>query len=407
MFQSTGSAGFKEGLENTLALDALLDHPHESFRSIHIAGTNGKGSVTAMLSAVLREAGYKTGAYTSPHLKDFRERMTVDGEMITEGEVIEFIERMRPHIESLKPSFFEITTVMAFDFFRRRGVEIAVVETGMGGRMDCTNIISPLLSVITNVSYDHTQYLGDTLPKIAGEKAGIIKPGIPVVVGEFQPETAPVFIATAREKESPIRFASQCYRCVEHTGPLFRIENLHDGYRFELECGLTGDYQRLNICTALSVFDLLNGTLENPLSREQIRTGLSRAFVPGRWQTIGTDPCPIICDTAHNEAGLRLVLEQLSKVPRELLYIVLGMVSDKDIPGMLSLFPKDASYIFTQADLPRALPAAELAKTGETLGLYGEMAVPVRAALEKARTLAGPGDLIFVGGSTFTVAEVL
>lgn len=409
MFQSVGGKAYKEGLETTVALNALLGNPYEAFRSVHVGGTNGKGSVSQMLCAVLREAGYKVGLYTSPHLKDFRERIQADGRMIPERDVIDFIERMRPHIETLRPSFFEITTAMAFDFFRQQQTDIAVVEVGMGGRLDCTNVITPLASVITNISFDHMQFLGDTLPKIAGEKAGIIKPGVPVVVGESRPETAPTFIAKARKADSPIVFADQRYRCAGHDGRMFEIESLTGGYRFTIQLGMEGDYQQRNLCTALAALDALTDRLPRPLTTMQVRRGLAEARVPGRWQNIatGSDPCPIICDTGHNEAGLAFVTEQLERQSREKLYFVLGVVADKDLDRILPLLPRDAHYIFTQARLPRALRADTLADRARAAGLRGEVAASVPEALAKARSLASAGDLIFVGGSTFTVAEVL
>ena len=409
MFQSVGGKAYKEGLETTVALNALLGNPYEAFRSVHVGGTNGKGSVSQMLCAVLREAGYKVGLYTSPHLKDFRERIQADGRMIPERDVIDFIERMRPHIETLRPSFFEITTAMAFDFFRQQQTDIAVVEVGMGGRLDCTNVITPLASVITNISFDHMQFLGDTLPKIAGEKAGIIKPGVPVVVGESRPETAPTFIAKAREADSPIVFADQRYRCAGHDGRMFEIESLTGCYRFTIQLGMEGDYQQRNLCTALAALDALTDRLPRPLTTMQVRRGLAEARVPGRWQNIatGSDPCPIICDTGHNEAGLAFVTEQLERQSREKLYFVLGVVADKDLDRILPLLPRDAHYIFTQARLPRALRADTLADRARAAGLRGEVAASVPEALAKARSLASAGDLIFVGGSTFTVAEVL
>lgn len=409
MFQNIGGKAYKEGLETTVALNALLGNPYEAFRSVHVGGTNGKGSVSQMLCAVLREAGYKVGLYTSPHLKDFRERIQADGRMISERDVIDFIERMRPHIETLRPSFFEITTAMAFDFFRRQQTDIAVVEVGMGGRLDCTNVITPLASVITNISFDHMQFLGDTLPKIASEKAGIIKPGVPVVVGESRPETAPTFIAKARETDSPIVFADQRYRCAGHDGRMFEIESLTGGYRFTIQLGMEGDYQQRNLCTALAALDVLTDRLPRPLTTMQVRRGLAEARVPGRWQNIatGSDPCPIICDTGHNEAGLAFVTEQLERQSCDKLYFVLGVVADKDLDHILPLLPRDAHYIFTQARLPRALQADALADRARAAGLRGEVAASVPEALAKARSLASAGDLIFVGGSTFTVAEVL
>lgn len=410
MFQNVGGGAYKEGLENTRALNELLGHPHRAFRTIHVGGTNGKGSVSQMLYAVLKEAGYRVGLYTSPHLRDFRERMQVDGQMIPEREVIDFVEKMRPHIERLKPSFFEITTGMAFDFFRRHAVDIAVVEVGMGGRLDCTNVIAPLLSVITNISFDHMQFLGDTLPKIAAEKAGIIKPGVPVVVGEYQPETAPIFIGKAHETESPIIFADQRYRCDGHDGRMFEIESLLDGYRFTLQLGMEGDYQQRNLCAALAALDTLTDRLPKPLTTNEVRRGLAAARVPGRWQNIATsdDPCPIICDTGHNEAGLSFVTAQLKKQSYKKLYFVLGVVADKNLDHILPLLPRDnVHYLFTQASLPRALKAEELTARAGEAGLKGEIVKTVPEALARARSLAAAGDLIFVGGSTFTVAEVL
>lgn len=409
MFQNVGGGAYKEGLENTHALNELLGHPHRAFRTIHVGGTNGKGSVSQMLYAVLREAGYKVGLYTSPHLKDFRERMQVDGQMIPERDVIDFIAKMRPHIEELKPSFFEITTVMAFDFFRREKVDIAVVEVGMGGRLDCTNVITPLLSVITNISFDHMQFLGDTLPKIAAEKAGIIKPETPVVIGEYQPETAPTFIAKAHETGSPIVFADQRYRCVEHNGRMFEVESLLDGYRFTLQLGMEGDYQQRNLCTALAALDTLTDRLPKPLTTNEVRRGLAAAKVPGRWQNIATsdDRCSIICDTGHNEAGLTFVTEQLKRQSYRKLYFVLGVVADKDLDHILPLLPREAHYLFTQASLPRALKAEDLAARAGAAGLEGEIVKTIPEALARARSLATAQDLVFVGGSTFTVAEVL
>ena len=409
MFQKIGSGAYKEGLDNTIALNQRLDNPYEAFRTIHVGGTNGKGSVSQMLYAVLREAGYRVGLYTSPHLKDFRERMQIDGEMIPEQEVIDFVERMRPDIEELHPSFFEITTVMAFDYFRRHQVDIAVVEVGMGGRLDCTNVITPLASIITNISFDHMQFLGRTLPEIAREKAGIIKPGIPAVIGEYQSETAPTFIARAHETESPLTFADQRYRCVGHDGRMFEVESLLDGYRFTLQLGMEGDYQQRNLCTLLAALDTLTDRLPRPLTTMQVRRGLAAAQVPGRWQNIATpdDPCPILCDTGHNEAGLTFVTAQLTRQHYRTLYFILGVVADKDLDHILPLLPRDAHYLFTQARLPRALAAEELATRARAAGLQGETVATIPEALAAARSRATSDDLIFVGGSTFTVAEVL
>ena len=409
MFQKIGSGAYKEGLDNTIALNQRLGNPYEAFRTIHVGGTNGKGSVSQMLYAVLREAGYRVGLYTSPHLKDFRERMQINGEMIPEQEVIDFVDRMRPDIEELHPSFFEITTVMAFDYFRRHQVDIAVVEVGMGGRLDCTNVITPLASIITNISFDHMQFLGRTLPEIAREKAGIIKPGIPAVIGEYQSETAPTFIARAHETESPLTFADQRYRCVGHDGRMFEVESLLDGYRFTLQLGMEGDYQQRNLCTLLAALDTLTDRLPRPLTTMQVRRGLAAAQVPGRWQNIATpdDPCPILCDTGHNEAGLTFVTAQLTRQHYRTLYFILGVVADKDLDHILPLLPRDAHYLFTQARLPRALAAEELAARARAAGLEGETVATIPEALATARSRATADDLIFVGGSTFTVAEVL
>ncbi len=409
MFQNVGSGAYKEGLETTLALNELLGKPYEAYRTVHVGGTNGKGSVSQMLCCVLRQAGYRVGLYTSPHLRDFRERIRVDGQMIPERDVVEFIERMRPEIERLRPSFFEITTVMAFDFFRTQGVDIAVVEVGMGGRLDCTNVITPLASVITNISFDHMQFLGGTLAEIAGEKAGIIKPGVPAVVGEFQPESAPVFIAAATAAGTSLTFADQRYQCLRHEGRLFEVENLLDGYRFELQLGMEGDYQQRNLCTALAALDAVSERLPRALTTMEVRRGLAEARVAGRWQRINTatDLCPILCDTGHNEAGLTFVTEQLRRQTYRQLYFVLGVVADKDLEHILPLLPRDAHYLFTRAQLPRALGAEELADRAEKAGLRGEIVDTVAEALACARSRATAEDLIFVGGSTFTVAEVL
>lgn len=409
MFQQVGGSAYKEGLENTLALDEKLGHPHRAFRSVHVGGTNGKGSVSQMLYAVLREAGYSVGLYTSPHLREFRERIQADGEMIPEQAVVEFIARMQPVIEQIRPSFFEITTAMAFDWFRSRAVDIAVVEVGLGGRLDCTNIITPLVSVITNISLDHTAFLGNTLPEIAAEKAGIIKPGVPVVVGEFQAGTAPVFISKAHEAGAPIHFADRQYRCTEHHGQRFVVERLTDGSRFEQQLGMEGDYQQHNLCTALTALEILNDRLPRPLTEPEVRRGLAAARVPGRWQRIDTpsDPCPILCDTGHNEAGLTFVTQQLRRQRFEQLHFVLGVVADKDLDRILPLLPREAHYLFTQASLPRALAAEALAERARRAGLHGEVCRTVPEALAAARSAAKARDLIFVGGSTFTVAEVL
>jgi len=408
VFQRIGGAAYKANLDNTHALDKHLGHPHQSFKTIHIAGTNGKGSVSAMIASVLQAAGYRVGLYTSPHLKDFRERITVDSKMIPQQAVVEFVENNRKEIERLEPSFFEVTVAMAFDHFRREKVDIAVVEVGMGGRLDATNIITPILSVITNISLDHTQYLGETLPEIAGEKAGIIKSGVPVVIGETDPATAPVFITRAREADSRIYFADQRYKSANHQGNIFHMVSLMDGYDFEIETSLQGDYQMKNLCTALAAFDVLGELPKNSiaLTREQILQGLGQATVQGRWQVIAGNP-RIILDTGHNEAGLRYVTAQLGKQTYEKLYFVLGVVADKNLDSILKLLPLDAHYLFTQASLPRAMDYRTLAEAARAAGLEGDAVPNVPEALARARKLASKDDLIFVGGSTFTVAEIV
>lgn len=412
MFQSIGSAGYKEGLETTHTLDTMLDHPHRAYRTIHVGGTNGKGSTSQMLASVLRAAGYSVGLYTSPHLKDFRERMRVNGSMISEQQVIEFIERMRPTIDELRPSFFEITTAMAFDYFRHERVDIAVIEVGMGGRLDCTNIITPMVSIITNIGMDHMGHLGNTIPLIAAEKAGIIKEGVPVVVGEQQPESAPTLIARAHEQQTSLQFASLRYRCEGHTGRMFEVQSLLDGYRFTIELGMEGDYQQRNLCTTLTALDLLtdpevqSAPLE--ITSAAVRRGLADARVAGRWHKISTDGEPLtICDTGHNVDGMEYVVRQIAQQSFDKLYFVLGVVADKDLDAILGILPRDAHYIFTRSSLPRAMPAEELARRCTDSGLIGNVALTVPEALSLARSMATPQDMIFVGGSTFTVAEIL
>ncbi len=398
LFQHIGGAAYKGGLDTSLELDRLQEHPHRAYRTIHVGGTNGKGSVSQMLYGILRAAGYRTGLYTSPHLRDFRERMEVDGELIPEQQVIDFVETMRPEIERLRPSFFEITTAMAFDFFRQQQVDVAVIEVGLGGRLDCTNIIRPEASIITNISSDHTAQLGHSLAEIAAEKAGIIKAGIPVVVGEYDPATAPVFEERARQVGAPLRFASRHYRCDGHADNRFAV----NGTDYEL--GMRGDYQGLNLCTALAAVDVLRNGFQ--IDENALRQGLRSARVRGRWQQLSEYPT-VLCDTGHNVAGIRFVVDQLARQPRKKLYFVLGVVADKELDAILPLLPRDAYYLFTQASIPRALPAGELAAQAGRFDLSGEVVPTVPEALARARALAGADDLIFVGGSTFTVAEVI
>lgn len=394
MFQQVGAGAYKEGLENTRALDAHFRHPHEHFHSLHIAGTNGKGSCSHTLAAILQSAGYRVGLYTSPHLVDFRERIRVNGQPISEDYVIRFVEEERVFFEPLSPSFFELTTAMAFKYFADEKVDVAVVEVGLGGRLDCTNIIHPDLCIITNISLDHTQFLGHTLAQIAGEKAGIIKPGIPVVIGETTPETRPVFYQKAQEEGAPIHWA-------EEEGH----ENDYPGLSFELK----GLYQEKNRRTLLTALPILK-EIGYRLTENDIRQGFAHVVeltgLMGRWQKLQDSPT-LICDTGHNTGGIAYIAQQLRAQPCHRLHIVLGMVNDKDIRGVLALLPHEADYYFTQASVKRALPADELARLGTEAGLKGEAFANVPAAVRAAQKRSLPEDFIFVGGSTFVVADLL
>lgn len=413
VFQHVGGTAYKAGLDNILALEAELGDPHRRFASVHVAGTNGKGSVSHMVASVLQAAGYRTGLFTSPHLKDFRERIRVNGEMISREAVTQFVEQHRETIDRIGPSFFEATTAMAFDHFARKKVDVAVIEVGMGGRLDSTNLIRPRVSVITNISRDHAQFLGETLPEIAGEKAGIIKEETPVVVGQSQIETQMVFISRAKELHAPILFADQLYEVTaqthQETAQRFDILNRMDGERFTLETDLQGDYQRLNILTALTTLDVLNGAGGLAIPQQAVRQGLAVAGrstgLMGRWQIIGRHPLTV-CDTAHNEGGLAETLAQIGKQSFDRLYMVLGFVSDKEIDRVLPMMPPDAHYLFTQAAIERAMPASVLRERAAAYGLHGEAIPDVRQAVARAREMASPRDMIYVGGSTFVVAEL-
>lgn len=391
MFQQKGKSAYKEGLETTLALDELFHHPHTSYSTVHVAGTNGKGSVSSLLAATLTAAGYKVGLYTSPHLVDFRERIRVNGEMIPMEEVIDFVDKNKTLIEDLCPSFFEITTAMAFQYFQKQEVDWAIIEVGLGGRLDCTNIIMPELSVITNISLDHTDLLGDTLDKIAAEKAGIIKIATPVVIGETQEEIASVFTTRARKMQAPIVFADQ----TEVT--------------FKPECELTGYYQTKNIQTACVAIDKLRAMgvkISNEAQAEGFAHVCKLSGLQGRWQTIGHSPLTV-CDTGHNEGGYAYLTEQIKAQKYDTLRIVFGMVSDKKRDHLLKMLPKNAVYYFTQANIPRALPAEDLKREAEAEGLKGECYHSVKEAFEAAKRDASANDFIFVGGSNFIVAEIL
>jgi dihydrofolate synthase/folylpolyglutamate synthase len=407
MFQRVGAAAIKKDLTNTIKLCRLLGDPHLAFRSIHVAGTNGKGSTCHMLASVLQSAGYKTGLYTSPHLKEFTERIRINGVEVTQEFVVGFVNRVMPAIEEIRPSFFEITVAMAFDYFAKQKVDIAVVEVGLGGRLDSTNVITPLVSVITNISWDHKDLLGETLSAIAGEKAGIIKSGIPVVVSERQEEVEHVFIAKARQEKAPIAFASDEYSVVmsEQSGSI-DIRHRHEPFMKDVRLPLGGAYQQYNVAAVVRTLDELK---DYPVSYGQLRAGLEDVVkntgLKGRWQILYTNPT-VVCDTAHNESGLREALRQISRQPYDRLYIVMGLVKDKDVDRVLSLMPMTATYFFCQAKIPRAMDAHDLQRAAFRAGLSGDVIKDVNAAKRKALAMAGKDDFIFIGGSTYLVAEL-
>lgn len=416
MYQRTGPAAYKDSLDNTLALDKMYGHPHRSFKTIHVAGTNGKGSVSHMLASVLQEAGYKTGLYTSPHLKDFRERIRINGDMISEESVVEFVASFREKNEKVKLelSFFELTVAMAFDYFRNENVDIAVIEVGLGGRLDSTNIITPEVSVITNISLDHTALLGNSIKLIAAEKAGIIKSKIPIIIGESNDESEVVFRQKAREIDAPVYFADREFSCpysmlLPEGKQMVNVLKNRTMYYQDLKLDLLGIYQRKNILPVLKTIEILISN-EWKIKIENIYQGLSKVIINtgllGRWQIVGNNP-RIVCDTGHNEAGIGQVIEQIRNTAWKNLHIVFGMVNDKNIDPVLSLLPKEANYYFTRASIPRALDETELQKKGELFGLKGEKFKTVQEALSSAKNNANEHDMIFVGGSTFVVADIL
>ena len=409
LFQNVGGDAYKEGLETTLTLDKHFGHPHRKFRTIHVAGTNGKGSCSHTLAAILQSAGYKVGLYTSPHLVDFRERIRVNGEMIPRQRVIGFVEQHRSFFEPLHPSFFELTTAMAFNYFAEQQVDVAVIEVGLGGRLDCTNIIRPDLCVITNISFDHIQFLGDTLAKIAAEKAGIIKPGTPVVIGETTPETKPVFMETAQKQGAPIHFAEEEQLVVSHLPQNGKNYYWTRDYP-HLEGELGGLCQVYNTNTLMSAIRVLT-SIGYKIEEEHVRRGFANVCaltgLMGRWQKIQESPAAF-CDTGHNKAGIELILKQLSIQKYHHLHIVIGMVNDKDIRGVLDMLPRNATYYFTKASVSRALNEHEVQRLAkEVAGLEGNTYPNVKEAFEAANANAQKDDFIFVGGSTFVVADLL
>ncbi|MRG44002.1 bifunctional folylpolyglutamate synthase/dihydrofolate synthase [Chitinophaga sp. SYP-B3965] len=412
MFSKVGASALKNDLLNIRELCGILEHPETKFPSVHIAGTNGKGSTSHMLSAILQQAGYKTGLYTSPHLHDFRERIRINGAMIPEEVVTQFVQRMQPALDIIQPSFFEVTVAIAFEYFAEEKVDIAIIETGLGGRLDSTNIITPILSVITNISYDHMNILGDTLPLIAYEKAGIIKPDVPVVISETQEEVKHVFTETADLRHAPIRFADQDWQII-HDEPgvaLLQVtaKDLLSGALYPLVLDLPGRYQERNILGVLTAIQILQ-QIGWKISPEHISTALSKVKqltgLGGRWEVVKEHPYTVL-DVGHNEAGIRAILEQLALVQYKRLHIVIGFVKDKDVAAALKQLPAHATYYFTKAQIPRALPETDLLQIAHTTGLQGNAYPDVPTAYKAAQQHAAPDDMVLVCGSVFIVGEV-
>lgn len=416
MFHRIGAAAYKADLGNTIALCSILGNPERNFRSIHIAGTNGKGSTSHFLASVLQEAGFKTGLFTSPHLKDFRERIKINGRMISKSDVTAFVELHQGDFKDIQPSFFEWTYALAAWYFAKEKVDIAVIETGMGGRLDSTNVVKPILTVITNIGMDHTQFLGNTLAEIAKEKAGIIKPGIPVIIGETHPETESVFNYFAQNHHSEIVFADKQVilretHLTKHRVP-FLAAQYHSsvsGQEYKLTTPLSGKYQLKNLATAICTLEMLQRTGLG-IRKENIVSGIRKVVkntgLMGRWQTISRNPLTI-ADIGHNPDGIREVLHQIALTPHNKLHFVIGVVNDKDVKAMLAKLPKNATYYFCKADIPRGLDATELCKSAEEFSLQGKEYPSVRKALASAQQAAGAHDLVMVGGSAFVVAEVV
>ena len=415
-FQHNGSMAYKPGLERIAAFCRHIGNPQRNFFCIHLAGTNGKGSVSHMLASILHSAGYRTGLFTSPHLQDFRERIRVDGEMIPKQRVVNFVDKHREKMQELDLSFFEMTAALAFDHFAQSDVEVAVIETGLGGRLDATNVIMPILSIITNIGLEHTALLGDTLEKIATEKAGIIKKSRPVMIGQSDERCNGVFEHTAAACKSEIVYAEQQFDCISQSASgeegrqHFELKRQRDGRIYTIDIDLTGIYQRHNVVTATAAADYLHEKTPLTISRrayiEGIQNAAATTALRGRWQRIAESPLTI-CDTGHNGHGFACVAEQLRGATYNKLYCVIGVVQDKDLTQILPLLPRDAHYIFTRASIARALPAEELAAAAAAAGLNGEVVNGVPAAVARARELARPDDMIFIGGSTFVVAEAL
>lgn len=411
MFQRVGDIAFKKDLTNIRKLCRALGNPQNHFKAIHIAGTNGKGSTAHLLSSVFQAAGYKTGLYTSPHYKDFRERIKVDGQLCSKEFIIDFVKVHSALSEEIKPSFFEITVAMAFEYFKQEEVDIAIIETGLGGRLDSTNIIKPILSIITNISFDHQQFLGNTLKSIAREKAGIIKKGIPVVIGEEQKEVKEVFKIIASKRKAPISFASRSYKVslVKSDLSHSQYDVFHKGKSFlkHLKVNLHGNYQPKNIATVLKALDYVE---DFDITEKAIREGFENlrplTYYIGRWQQLLEKPL-VICDSAHNEGGLQLIKKSLAAIPKDTLHFVFGAVNDKELGKVLALLPKEAIYYFAKANIPRGLDASLLQAMAADHGLSGKVYSSVANAFRAAKKAATEKDLVFVGGSIFVVAEVL
>lgn len=413
-FEQKGASAYKPGLERISEFCRVLGNPQRNFFTIHVAGTNGKGSVSHMLASILEQAGYRTGLFTSPHLKDFRERIRVDGEMIPKQKVVNFVDKHRDKMVELQLSFFEMTAVLAFDYFAQSDVEVAVIETGLGGRLDATNVILPMVSIITNIGLEHTSLLGDTLSKIATEKGGIIKKSIPVVVGEKDDRWSDVIEEIAAQNRSRVIYAEQEFCCEEQHDEegeqRMSLRRMRDKYLYDVHLDLMGHYQRKNVVTAAAVMDYLHESTPLTISRrafiEGMRTASRETSLLGRWQKLGDKPL-MICDTGHNAHGIRYVSEQIAATPHDKLYCVVGFVRDKDLAHILPLLPKEGHYIFTAAQTERAISADELYKKAAIYGLQGEVVANVKEAVERARELASESDLIFIGGSTYVVGEAI
>lgn len=415
MYQRVGATAFKKDLSNIKALCAALGNPEQQFRAIHIAGTNGKGSTGHLLSGILQAGGYKVGLYTSPHYRDFRERIKINGNYISKAAVVQFVEENKALFGEIRPSFFEITVALAFQYFAHQKVDIAIIETGLGGRLDSTNIIMPLLSVITNISFDHQQFLGDTLPEIASEKAGIIKANIPVIIGEEQAESSTVFEAKAQSLNAPLSYASQHIKVAlldsNLTHSYYKIDKGDQLFFEKIKINLHGSFQTKNIATALHTIAILQQYYTDfKIDKKTIATAFEdlkkTTNYHGRWQLLGQNPT-IIADSAHNEGGLKVVMAQLQTQSYQQLHIVLGTVKDKKLEKILKFFPKDAIYYFAKAAIPRGLEAKKLQTQAAELGLKGRAYVSVKNALQAAKRKAAKEDLIFVGGSIFVVAELI